>query len=96
MSILLALILIVALIVAGLVLFAANTARKVEATVPPCGQFVKIDGQRLHYLDTGGTGPAIVSRLTGPAPAIRRAPTMHRRGLGRRPIRWRSSYARWV
>jgi pimeloyl-ACP methyl ester carboxylesterase len=60
MSILLALILIVALIVAGLVLFAANTARKVEATVPPCGQFVKIDGQRLHYLDTGGTGPAIV------------------------------------
>ena len=57
---LLVLILIVALIVAGLVLFAANTARKVEATVPPCGQFAKIDGQRLHYLDTGGAGPAIV------------------------------------
>ena len=60
MSILLALVLIVTLIVAGLVFFAANTARKVEATVPPCGQFVKIDGQRLHYLDTGGTWPAIV------------------------------------
>lgn len=60
MSILLTVILIVALIVAGLVLFAANTARKVEAAVPPCGQFIEIDGQRLHYVDTGGTGPAIV------------------------------------
>ncbi len=57
MSILLTLILIVALIVAGLVFFAANTARKVEATVPPRGQFVAIDGQRLHYIDTGGPAP---------------------------------------
>jgi pimeloyl-ACP methyl ester carboxylesterase len=60
MSILLTPILIIALIVVGLVLFAANTARKVEAAVPPCGQFIEIDGQRLHYVDTGGTGPAIV------------------------------------
>ena len=60
MSILLALVLIVILIVGGLVVFAANTARKVEATVPPCGQFVTIDGQQLHYLDTGGTWPTIV------------------------------------
>jgi pimeloyl-ACP methyl ester carboxylesterase len=60
MSILLTPILIIALIIAGLVLFAANTARKVEAAVPPCGQFIEIDGQRLHYVDTGGTGPAIV------------------------------------
>jgi pimeloyl-ACP methyl ester carboxylesterase len=60
MSILLTLILIVALIVAGLALFAANTARKVEAAVPPCGQFVEIDGQRLHYVDTGAAGPTIV------------------------------------
>jgi pimeloyl-ACP methyl ester carboxylesterase len=60
MSILLILILILALIVAGLVLFAANTARKVEAAVPPCGQFTDIDGQRLHYTDTGGNGPAVV------------------------------------
>jgi len=60
MSIILTLILIVAVIVAGLAWFAANTARKVEAAVPPCGQFMEIDGQRLHYLDTGGTGPAIV------------------------------------
>src|SRR5260370_1303994 len=60
MSIVLTLILIVAVIVAGLVWFAANTARKVEAAVPPCGQFIEIDGQRLHYTDTKGTGPAIV------------------------------------
>ena len=60
MSIVLTLILIVAVIVAGLVWFAANTARKVEAAVPPCGQFMQIDGQRLHYIDTKGTGPAIV------------------------------------
>jgi pimeloyl-ACP methyl ester carboxylesterase len=60
MSIVLTLILIVAVIAAGLVWFAANTARKVEAAVPPCGQFMEIDGQRLHYVDTRGTGPAIV------------------------------------
>jgi pimeloyl-ACP methyl ester carboxylesterase len=60
MSIILTLVLIVAVIVAGLVWFAANTARKVEAAVPPCGQFMEIDGQRLHYVDTKGTGPAIV------------------------------------
>ena len=60
MSILLTLVLIIALIVAGLALFTANTARKVEAAVPACGQFVDIDGQRLHYVDTGGTGPVIV------------------------------------
>jgi pimeloyl-ACP methyl ester carboxylesterase len=60
MSILLTLILIVALIVAGLVFFAADTSRKVEAAVPPCGQFLEIDGQRLHYIDTGGAGPAVV------------------------------------
>jgi pimeloyl-ACP methyl ester carboxylesterase len=60
MSILLALVLIVAAIVVGLMLFAANTARKVEAALPPRGQFIAIDGQRLHYVDSGGAGPAIV------------------------------------
>jgi len=60
MSILLTLVLIVVLVVAGLVLFTAYTARKVEAAVPSCGQFIEIDGQRLHYVDTGGTRPAIV------------------------------------
>ena len=60
MSILLTLVLIVAVIVAGLVAFAANTARKVEAAVPPLGQFIEIDGEPLHYLDSGGGGPALV------------------------------------
>ena len=60
MNILLTLVLIVVLVVAGLVLFTAFTARKVEAAVPPCGQFMEIDGQRLHYVDTGGTRPAVV------------------------------------
>ena len=60
MSIVLTLIVIVAVIIAGLIWFAANTERKVEAAVPPCGQFMEIDGQRLHYIDTRGTGPAIV------------------------------------
>jgi len=60
MSIVLTLVLIVAVIVAGLVWFAANTARKVEAAVPPCGQFIAIDGQKLHYIDTKGPGPAMV------------------------------------
>ncbi len=63
MSILLTLILIVALIVAGLVFFTANTARKVEARVPPCGQFVGIDRQRLHYIDTGGAGCQSASKI---------------------------------
>lgn len=60
MSILLTLILTIVLIVAGLVFFAANTARKVEAAAPPCGQFLAVEGQRLHYIDTGGSGPSVV------------------------------------
>ena len=33
---------------------------RVEALLPPRGQFMDIDGQRIHYVDTGGTKPAIV------------------------------------
>lgn len=60
MSVVLTLILIIAVIVAGLVWFAGNTARKVEAAVPPRGQFMDIDGQRLHYTDSKGSGPVLV------------------------------------
>ena len=60
MAILLWLILLFAVIVAGLVWFTANTAKRVEALLPPRGQFMDIDGQRIHYVDTGGTKPAIV------------------------------------
>jgi len=60
MAILLGLILLLAIIVAGLVWFTSNTAKRVEALLPPRGQFMDIDGQRIHYVDSGGTKPAIV------------------------------------
>lgn len=49
----------VALIAGGLALFTALIARRVEKILPPCGQFIEIDGARLHYLDKG-QGPAIM------------------------------------
>lgn len=60
MALLVALILLLAVIVAGLVWFASNTTKRVEGLLPPRGQFMDIDGQRIHYTDTGGTKPAIV------------------------------------
>jgi pimeloyl-ACP methyl ester carboxylesterase len=44
---------------AGLVLFAAATARRAEALAPPAGSFVDVDGVRLHYVDRG-TGSVVV------------------------------------
>jgi len=52
-------VLILVAFVAGLVIFTARTAAKVEAAFPPTGQFMEIDGQRIHYVDRG-QGPAIV------------------------------------
>src|SRR4029453_7203452 len=60
MAFFLGLILLLAIIIAGLVWFTANTAKRVEALLPPRGQFMDIDRQRIHYTDTGGTKPAIV------------------------------------
>jgi pimeloyl-ACP methyl ester carboxylesterase len=60
MTFLLGLILLLAIVIAGLVWFTANTARRVEAMLPPRGQFMDIDGQRIHYTDTGGAKPPIV------------------------------------
>jgi pimeloyl-ACP methyl ester carboxylesterase len=54
------LVLLLAVLIGGLVWFTASTARKVEAALPPRGQFIEIDGERIHYLDTGGAGPAVV------------------------------------
>ena len=50
---------LIVLVVAGLVLFTAFTARRVEAAVPPPGRIIDIDGARTHYVDVGA-GPAIV------------------------------------
>lgn len=60
MTFLLGLILLLAIVIAGLVWFTSNTARRVEALLPPRGQFMDIDGQRIHYVDSGGGKPPIV------------------------------------
>jgi pimeloyl-ACP methyl ester carboxylesterase len=60
MSILIALVVILAVVILGLVLFTARTARKVEAALPPRGKFMQIDGERIHYVDRGSAGPALV------------------------------------
>src|SRR5436190_18036018 len=60
MAFLFGLILLLALVIAGLVWFSANTARRVEAVLPPRGQFMEIDGQRIHYVDSGGSKPPVV------------------------------------
>ncbi len=60
MAFLLGLILLLAIVVAALVWFTSNMAKRVEAMLPPRGQFMDIDGQRIHYTDTGGSKPAIV------------------------------------
>jgi pimeloyl-ACP methyl ester carboxylesterase len=54
------LLLLLAVLIGGLVWFTASTARKVEAALPPRGQFMEIDGERIHYVDTGGAGPDVV------------------------------------
>jgi len=48
-----------ALLIVGLALFAALTARQAEVLAPPTGRFIEVDGARLHYLDRG-TGPVVV------------------------------------
>ncbi len=60
MAIFLALIVFVGGVLLALAWFTALTARRVEAMLPPRGRFVDIDGQRIHYTDTGGSGPVIV------------------------------------
>ena len=47
----------------GLAVFSGLTARRVEAALPPQGRFIDVDGNRIHYLDQGPTGP-------GPVPTI--------------------------
>jgi len=47
------------LVLGGLALFSARTARRVEQAVPPLGRFIEVDGARIHYLDEG-SGPPIL------------------------------------
>jgi pimeloyl-ACP methyl ester carboxylesterase len=46
-------------LILGLVAFTAFTARRVEKALPPRGEFLDLNGARIHYLDKGA-GPAIV------------------------------------
>src|SRR5579863_1203931 len=59
MTLLIAGTVLVAAILAGLVIFTAVTARRVEQALPPRGQFIDVSGARIHYLDKGA-GPPIV------------------------------------
>ena len=43
----------------GLALYSASTARRIERALPPSGEFVDVDGARLHYVERG-SGPPIV------------------------------------
>jgi pimeloyl-ACP methyl ester carboxylesterase len=51
---------LILLILIGLVLFTAWTARQVEQEMPPRGKFIDIDGARLHYLDKGSGPPLLL------------------------------------
>lgn len=56
---LICLVIALAAVVLVLMRFTRRVARRAEAAVPPDGQFLDIDGERLHYVDFGH-GPAIV------------------------------------
>ena len=59
MHFLLTLVLIVLVALAVLALFTAFVARKVTQAFPPSGQFVEVDGERVHYRSLG-EGPPLV------------------------------------
>src|SRR5208283_2234555 len=52
--------LLLALVIGGLVVFSAWTARRVEQVVPPLGRFIDVDGARIHYLDEGSGPPLLL------------------------------------
>lgn len=44
---------------AGIFIFNRASTRRAEATDPPAGTFIEVDGVRLHYVDQG-SGPTVV------------------------------------
>ncbi len=60
MTILVAILLLLVAAIAALVGFTVFTARNVEARLPPRGRFLEVFGERLHYVDSGGAGPALL------------------------------------
>jgi pimeloyl-ACP methyl ester carboxylesterase len=55
---------IATVLVAALLLFTAAIAQRVERAVPPAGQFVEINGNRIHYIDRG-QGPITLLMVHG-------------------------------
>ncbi|MHB0774992.1 alpha/beta fold hydrolase [Halomonas sp. WWR20] len=53
------LVMLVVLAGTGLAVFTAHVARKVEAAVPASGQYMDVEGARLHFVEKG-SGPPIV------------------------------------
>ncbi len=47
------------MLLGGLAVFSARTARQVEKLLPAHGHFIEVDGARIHYLDEG-SGPPLV------------------------------------
>jgi pimeloyl-ACP methyl ester carboxylesterase len=45
---------------AGVALTVRRAALAAETTYPPEGKFVSVNGVKLHYVDTGGVGPAVI------------------------------------
>jgi pimeloyl-ACP methyl ester carboxylesterase len=54
------LVVLLVLVLGGLALYAAWTARRVEAAVPPLGRFIDVDGAHIHYLDEGSGPPLLL------------------------------------
>ena len=55
--------LLLAIVLGGLVGFAAYTARQVEIADPPRGHFLELDGERIHYIDQGAGPPGLAPPL---------------------------------
>jgi pimeloyl-ACP methyl ester carboxylesterase len=53
-------IMLLVLILLGLAVFTAWTARQVEKKLPPHGHFIEVDGARIHYLDEGSGPPLLL------------------------------------
>lgn len=60
MGALLGLILLLGAVIAGLVLFTARTARRVELLLPPVGKLIEVAGARLHVVEKGEGLPILL------------------------------------
>lgn len=84
MSLLLTIFFVLLMLLAAAALFTHFVARKLEKSFPPQGEWVDVDGERIHYRRMG-QGPAIELRLPAAAgvPAPFRGLAIARPGLRR-------------